>query len=182
MNNPDAIACPGCGKPIPRPAHLDEPGGWLTKDAWCTECGGEANRLSLPLIWGPRWYAQIAVAFDNISMMPLVLSPEQLESMYEQAHSGAEACVMEPESDSPEAIEAEAARRTALAVAILAYGERFIVPPRDKPRRKMVEIVKEAYFHDPTIDDVTYGQLMQEADEQDQRNEWAAEAAPMREE
>jgi len=84
---------------------------------------------------GPRWYAQVAAAFDTMSAMPLVLEPDTVEPLYEQAFSGAEATVMEPGDDSPETIEAEAAERTAMAVAILAYGPSFLLNllPKEKP-------------------------------------------------
>jgi hypothetical protein len=176
--------------------------------------------------------------------MPLVLDPDMVEPLYDQAVPSAEATVMEPMSDTPEAIEIEAAERTAMAIAILAYGVEFAkdAPPEtlaeieadyakkpihhdyliarfdvtelselercqlateitvqaevsehhpsvpspeltwvdDMPRpiRKMVDIVREAYFHDPTVSDTEYGRLMEEADQADQARELEAEVPP----
>ena len=147
MRRPDAISCPGCGRPIPRPENYEDKGGWLEAAAWCQACGGSALVLETPLTYGPRWYAQVASEFDKVSVMGLVLEPEQIEGMYAQAYPSAEACAMEPDGDSEEVIEKEAARRVALAVAILAYGEHFLhatfkeeekkeqQPPIQQPRR-----------------------------------------------
>lgn len=128
MTRPDAYPCPGCDKPIPTPMTLDKEGGWLHPDAWCASCGGTAERLSEPLVYGPRWYARVAAEFDKISMMSLVLDPDTVMPLWEQALPGAEATatVMEPMNDSPEAIGQEAAERTAMAIAILAYGVNFV--------------------------------------------------------
>lgn len=134
----------------------------------------------------PLWYRHVEKAFNRISQMPLVLEPESIDGMYEQASFGAEACAMEPEGETPAVIMQNAAERTALAIAILSYGIEFV---RDGypdnlhvEKRKAVDVVKEAYFHDPTVSHADYGRLMEEADMIDQQAAWAAEAAPLYEE
>jgi len=269
--------CPGCNRPLNSGHPKTNTSEWLEQRFWCKDDGGTATiSHDRPT---PRWYALVAVEFDKVSAMPLVIEPEQVESLWDQALAGAEATVMEPMEESSETNMQEAARRTALAVAILAYGETFFFTmastekrgeavgitlddiraaeeeagrtiaaytPEDVEKiaekiyrkrtfhdylvarfditdltedergalateitvqaehsdlhpsvpnpelvwindvlmqtRKMVDIVREAYMHDPTVSHEDYGRLMAEADDQDQRNEWAAEAAPSREE
>lgn len=187
MRRPDAYPCPGCGNAIAMPERLDEPHGWLFPEAWCTECGGTAERFR-PLRYGPRWYAAVAEAFDKVSTMSLVLEPDTVEPLYNQASDGALACVMEPMDESPEAIEQEAAERTALAIAILAYGPGFVnyafpapeieVDKKSPGPRRAVDLVREAYFHDPHVRDADYGRMVEEAEQEDQQREWAAEVDP----
>ena len=43
------------------------------------------------------------------------------------------------------------------------------------PERREADIVREALFDDPFVDNETYGRLVEEAAEQDERNAWAAE-------
>ena len=124
MSRPE-YTCPGCGKEIAKPSRIDEPDGWLLADAWCSACGGTAEGHR-PIYSGPRWYARVEDVFNRISAMPLVLEADSIADIYNQAYYGAEACAMEPEGDSPEVIEKEAARRAALAIAILSYGVEFI--------------------------------------------------------
>lgn len=193
MSRPDVYVCPGCGNPIATPKGLNKPGGWLLPDAWCTWCGGKAARVQPPAL-GPRWYARVAAEFDKVSAMPLVLDPDTVQPLYEQAFVNAEACAMEPEGEEQEALEREAAERTALAIAILAYGPGFIKgrytgslaeieADRMKPEpRTAVELVNEAYFLDPTVSNLKYGELLEEADQMDRVRELEAEAASAREE
>jgi hypothetical protein len=172
MSKPNAIACPGCGAAIPKPTIYDEEGGWLAPPAWCDGCGGTARRLETPLTYGPRWYAMVAAAFDKVSpMMGLVLDPDSVEPLWDQAYSGAEASVMEPMSDSEEAIEIDAAERTALAIGVLAYGVEFARPsnttssspaqtPQGNPGITLDNIrVAEEIARD-TIDDYTEDDVM----------------------
>lgn len=154
MNRPNAITCPGCGAAIPRPKSYDDEGGWLALDAWCDSdgCGGTASRLEAPLVYGPRWYAMVSAAFDRLSpMMGLVLEPDSIEGMWNQAFIGAESTVMEPMSDTVEAIEIDAAERTALAIGILAYGVEFADLGKPDVERHMKSPEGEAGV---TLDDI----------------------------
>jgi len=81
----------------------------------------------------PAWFELVDAEYRKLDAHPesIVMEPEQIEPLWFQAFAGAEASADDP--DDQGAVEKAAARRTAAAIAILAYGPEYPVDAMHDP-------------------------------------------------